>query len=71
MSTQKVGPVITDQGNMIVDAKFIDIENPAEMEKNLNNIPGILENGIFSGLATEIIIGKISEEMEIKVERQG
>ena len=71
MAPQKDGPVFTDQGDMIVDAKFIDIENPAEMEKNLNNIPGILENGIFSGLATEIIIGKISEEMEIKVERQG
>ncbi|HPR41124.1 MAG TPA: ribose-5-phosphate isomerase RpiA [Candidatus Methanofastidiosa archaeon] len=43
----KDGPVITDNGNFIVDLKTI-IKNPKEMEININNIPGVVENGIFT-----------------------
>ncbi|PSB54886.1 ribose 5-phosphate isomerase A, partial [filamentous cyanobacterium CCP1] len=49
MGVKKDGPVITDQGNMILDVTFGAIDNPAELEKTLNNIPGILENGLFVG----------------------
>src|SRR4028119_117968 len=45
MGIKKAGPVITDQGNMVVDVKFNSIDNPAELEKTLNNIPGVLEHG--------------------------
>jgi len=43
----KDGPVITDNGNFIIDLK-INITNPHEMEERINNIPGVLENGIFT-----------------------
>ncbi|MGL5922081.1 ribose-5-phosphate isomerase RpiA, partial [Chroococcidiopsis sp.] len=46
MGVKKAGPVITDQGNMVIDVRFDAIDNPAELEKTLNNIPGVLENGI-------------------------
>ncbi|NJN88129.1 MAG: ribose-5-phosphate isomerase RpiA [Leptolyngbyaceae cyanobacterium SL_7_1] len=61
MGVKKDGPVITDQGNMILDATFEQISNPAELEKTLNNIPGILDNGLFVGLANVVLIGEIKD----------
>ncbi len=59
MGVNKDGPVITDQGNMVLDVKFTSIDNPTEMEKTVNNIPGVLENGLFVGLADEVLIGEV------------
>ena len=70
MAVQKDGPVITDQGNMVVDARFDGIDDPVGMESTLNNIPGILENGLFVGLATEVLVGSISGEGRIEVDRR-
>lgn len=61
MAIKKDGPVITDQGNMIIDAKFEAIDNPAELEKILNNIPGVLDNGLFVGVADQILIGEVKD----------
>jgi len=61
MGVKKAGPVITDQGNMVIDVKFDSIDNPAELEKTLNNIPGVLENGLFVGVATTILVGEIKD----------
>ncbi|CAA9573064.1 Ribose 5-phosphate isomerase A [uncultured Synechococcales cyanobacterium] len=62
MGVKKDGPVITDQGNMVLDVKFEAIDNPAELEKTLNNIPGVLENGLFVGLADLVLVGEIENE---------
>ncbi|MEL6131363.1 MAG: ribose-5-phosphate isomerase RpiA [Cyanobacteria bacterium J06627_3] len=59
MGVNKDGPVITDQGNMVLDVKIAGIDNPAELEKTINNIPGVLENGLFVGLADEVLIGEV------------
>lgn len=59
MGIRKAGPVITDQGNMVVDVRFDDIPNPVELEKTLNNIPGVLENGIFVNCADIVLIGEV------------
>lgn len=61
MGVKKAGPVITDQGNMVIDVKFDSIDNPAELEKTLNNIPGVLENGLFVGVADKILIGEVKD----------
>ena len=53
----KDGPVITDNGNLIGDIYFKTVFNPIVMEQELNNIPGVIENGIFSSGAHKIIIG--------------
>ncbi|NEQ52974.1 MAG: ribose-5-phosphate isomerase RpiA [Leptolyngbya sp. SIO3F4] len=59
MGVNKDGPVITDQGNMVLDVKFTGIDNPVDLEKTINNIPGVLENGLFVGLADEVLIGEV------------
>ncbi|MEM6517795.1 MAG: ribose-5-phosphate isomerase RpiA [Cyanobacteria bacterium P01_C01_bin.70] len=61
MGINKDGPVITDQGNMVLDAKFVAITDPAEMEATINNIPGVLENGLFVGVATEVLVGEVKD----------
>lgn len=57
MGQLKDGPVITDNGNFILDVKFEKIENPIHMEKDLNAIPGVVENGLFTEMVDKVIIG--------------
>ena len=45
---KKCGPVITDNGNMIIDCLWQSPVNPAEMETKINGIVGVVENGFFS-----------------------
>jgi ribose 5-phosphate isomerase A len=61
MGVKKDGPVITDQGNMVLDVTFNAIDNPAELEKTLNNIPGVLENGLFVDVVDLVLIGEIKD----------
>jgi ribose 5-phosphate isomerase A len=61
MGVKKDGPVITDQGNMVLDVTFGAIAHPAELEKTLNNIPGVLENGLFIGLADVVLVGEVKD----------
>lgn len=61
MGVKKDGPVITDQGNMVLDVKFDAIPDPVELERTLNNIPGVVENGIFVGVADLVLIGEIKD----------
>lgn len=57
MAERKDGPVITDNGNFILDVNFGSVEDPEYLEKELNSIPGVVENGIFAGIVDEVIVG--------------
>ena len=59
MAVRKAGPVVTDQGNLLVDARFPAIPDPGSLEKDINNIPGVVENGLFVGMADEVLVGEI------------
>ena len=48
----------TDQGNIIVDCNFGQIENLGELNKALNSNAGIVEHGLFIGITDEVIVGK-------------
>jgi ribose 5-phosphate isomerase A len=56
----KLGPVITDNGNAVIDTVFGVISNPAELEMKLKMIPGVVETGLFLGLADTAYIGTAS-----------
>ena len=63
MATKKAGPIVTDQGNLILDILFNDgIKNPKDIEMSINNIPGVLENGLFVDLADKVLVGKIENK---------
>ncbi len=50
-------PYITDNGNFILDVDFGVIENPRELEEKLKMIPGVVETGLFIGMAHTIYVG--------------
>lgn len=54
---KKLGPVITDNGNFLVDVEFGPIDHPKELNQALKNIPGIVETGLFSELAHVVYVG--------------
>ncbi len=53
----KDGPIITDNGNYVIDADFGIINNARELSERINSIKGVIENGIFYEKITAIIIG--------------
>lgn len=54
----KVGAVVTDNSNYIVDVDFGAIENPKDLNEKLKLIPGVIESGLFIGLADVVYLGK-------------
>jgi ribose 5-phosphate isomerase A len=51
-------PFTTDNGNLILDCRFArGIDAPEELERRVNNIPGVMENGLFIGLCTDVVVG--------------
>lgn len=68
MAQKKAGPIVTDQGNLILDLSFKNgIDQPELLESQINNIPGVLENGLFVNLTDEVLVGKVENE-EVGVE---
>ncbi len=61
--TKKDGPVITDNGNFVIDCGFGDIDNPEELEGLLAGIPGIVESGLFTAFTqkTKVIVGGLKK----------
>ncbi|MFO8237102.1 MAG: ribose-5-phosphate isomerase RpiA [Prochlorococcaceae cyanobacterium] len=60
MAIRKAGPVVTDQGNLVLDARFNGgIHDPQALEAAINNLPGVLENGLFVDLADQVLVGEI------------
>jgi len=62
-------PFLTDNGNFVLDCKFPQIEAPLELEHAIDDIPGVVENGLFLGMASRIVIG--TESGAVVKERQG
>ena len=58
-------PLVTDQGNYIIDCHFRKIENPKLLEHQLNMIPGVVENGLFINLCTKMIVAD-GEQLTVK-----
>tara|TARA_Y100001001_G_scaffold94308_1_gene91983 strand:- start:67 stop:720 length:654 start_codon:yes stop_codon:yes gene_type:complete len=48
--------VVTDNGNVILDVHNLEILNPVELEKAINNIPGVVTNGIFALRGADIVL---------------
>ncbi|XES76670.1 MAG: ribose-5-phosphate isomerase RpiA [Candidatus Bathyarchaeia archaeon] len=65
----KLGPVISDNGNIIMDATFGDIATPAELEQRLKMIPGVVETGLFLGLTDIVYLGAGSKVEKLERKR--
>src|SRR5262245_44147713 len=61
MGVRKAGPVVTDNGNLLLDVHFDAIPDAARLERELKMIPGALENGLFVGLARRVLVASLAQ----------
>jgi len=54
---RKDGPVVTDNGNLVLDCDFGAIAEPAPLGQSLAALPGVVEHGLFVGLADAVYVG--------------
>ncbi len=64
MAVRKDGPVITDNGNLVVDVDFGEIPEPGKLALQLSACTGIIEHGIFDN-ADEVYVGMRDGTVEI------
>jgi len=57
VATEKDGPVVTDNGNLVLDCEFGRIAEPAALAADLSALPGAVEHGLFVGMADELHVG--------------
>ena len=59
----KAGPVVTDNGNFLLDTSFGVIDDPLILQQQLIKIPGVVETGLFIKMANAVYVGKREGEM--------
>lgn len=64
LALRKDGPVITDNGNFVLDSNFGIINKPEALALKISSIPGVVEHGLFSNV-NELYIGKKDGSVEI------
>ncbi len=57
MAQSKSGPLISDNGNFIIDVNFGGLSNPSELNMKLLNIPGIVDTGLFIDITSKVYVG--------------
>ncbi len=62
----KLGPIVTDNGNLIIDADFDAIPDPKNLERSLKAIPGIIETGLFLGYTDIAYVGDKEEVRKLQ-----
>ena len=65
----KLGPIITDNGNLVFDAVFGEIYDPTVLAIKLKMIPGVLETGLFVGMTDIVYFGSTSSIEKIERKR--
>lgn len=57
MARAKFGPLITDNGNFIIDVDFGVIKDPSQLDKKLKVLSGVVDTGLFVNMASKAYIG--------------
>jgi ribose 5-phosphate isomerase A len=58
-------PLVTDSGHYLLDCHLKQIENPESLGEKLKQIPGVVEHGLFIGIATDAVVGHASGQTEV------
>ena len=59
-------PYVTDEGHHILDCSFGEISDPPALNAKLHEIPGVVEHGLFIGLAETAFVGKDGGVLQVK-----
>lgn len=64
-ATGKVGPIVTDNGNLLVDAYFRNLRRPDIVHERLKKIPGVVETGLFLEMCDVAYVGRKDGRVDI------
>eukprot|EP01091_Cochliopodium_minus_P008622 TRINITY_DN1984_c1_g2_i1.p1 TRINITY_DN1984_c1_g2~~TRINITY_DN1984_c1_g2_i1.p1 ORF type:complete len:240 (+),score=65.69 TRINITY_DN1984_c1_g2_i1:168-887(+) len=70
IAVKKAGPIITDNGGVILDAYFGNIEDPLSLDNKIQKIVGVLETGLFINCTNTIYLGKENGEVEVLIKKK-
>ncbi len=56
-AARKDGPVVTDNGNLVIDCAFGTIDSPGTLAAEIASLPAVVEHGLFVSMADEIHVG--------------
>ena len=59
-------PYLTDEGHHILDCHFGEIPHPASLSRTLSEMPGVVEHGLFIGMASVVLMAKAEEVEEFR-----
>jgi ribose 5-phosphate isomerase A len=65
MGLKKDGPVVSDQGMWIIDARFEEITDPEHVNRRLLMTPGVVDHGLFLGMATTVLVGRSDGKVDV------
>jgi ribose 5-phosphate isomerase A len=68
---EKLGPIISDNGNIIVDVKTGPIEDPGELDRKLRSIDGVVATGIFTYMGYEVVVGGLDGGVSVLKKSSG
>ncbi len=58
-------PFLTDNGNYIIDCRFDSISDAPQLERAIKQLPGVVESGLFTGIADVLVIG-FKDRVEVR-----
>ena len=58
-------PYVTDENNYILDCRFGEIPDPEGLSRQLSDMPGVVEHGMFIGMASTVLLAKGSDILEL------
>ncbi len=64
-------PFITDENNHILDCRFGEIQDPVALARQLSDMPGVVEHGLFIGMASVVLFARGSEIVELRATDKG
>jgi ribose 5-phosphate isomerase A len=59
-------PFVTDEGHHILDCHFGEIRDPGALAYQIGSMPGVVEHGLFVNMATQVLIGKGDDVVELR-----
>ncbi len=59
-------PYLTDENNYILDCRFGQISDPASLARELSDMPGVVEHGLFIGMANLVLLAQGNEIVELR-----
>lgn len=59
-------PFVTDENNHILDCRFGEIRDPDQLSRQLSDMPGVVEHGLFIGMASVVLFARGNEIVELR-----